>query len=148
MLTRNSVGARQSCALVASDGQFRFEARAQNVGSKTVKTSFANGRLADQELQVLHALLDAPALAKLHHHEPPGGMPLNIMGQVIEVYIARGAGVQELILTDSTHRNTFFFAGDGDVSKADELLKFVRQQLESKAAPGVSSDRNGCTDLR
>jgi hypothetical protein len=148
MLTRNSLGARQSCTLVASDGQFRFEARAQSTGSKTVKTSFANGRLADEELKALHSLLEAPALAKLRHHEPPGGMALNIMGQVIELYIARGAGVQELILTDSTHRNTFFFAGDGDVSKADGLLKFVHQHFENKAAPGASSDRNGCTDLQ
>lgn len=148
MLTRNSVGARQTCALVASDGQFRFEARAQSTGSKSVKTSFANGRLADADLQTLHSLLDAPALVKLRHHEPPGGMALNIMGQVIELYIARGAGVQELVLTDSTHRNTFFFAGDGDVSKADGLLKFVHQHFETKAAPGAGSIRNGCTDLQ
>lgn len=148
MLTRNSLGARQSCTLVASDGQFRFEARAQSSGSKSVKTFFTKGRLAPEDLQTLHSLLDAPALAKLRHHEPPGGMALNIMGQVIELYIARGAGVQELILTDSTHRNTFFFGGDGDVSRADGLLKFVHQHLESKAAPGASADRNGCTDLQ
>jgi hypothetical protein len=148
MLTRNSSGARQSCALVASDGQFRFEVSAQKTGSKNVKTSFANGQLADQDLQALHSLLDAPALAKLRHHEPPGGMALNIMGEVIELYIARGAGVQELLLTDSTHRNTFFFGGDGDVSKADRLLKFINQNFESKAAPGPSSNRNGCTDLQ
>lgn len=148
MLTRNSLGARQSCTLVASDGQFRFEARAQSTGSQSVKTAFANGRLADEDLQTLHSLLDAPALAKLRHHEPPGGMALNIMGEVIELYIARGSGVQQLILTDSTHRNTFFFGGDGDVSKAAGLLKFVHQHFESKAAPGASSDRNGCTDLQ
>lgn len=147
MLTRTSSGARQSCTLVASDGQFRFEARAQSTGSKSVRTLFAKGRLAGEDLQTLHSLLDAPALAKLRHHEPPGGMALNIMGQVIELYIARRAGVQELVLTDNTHRNTFFFAGDGDVSKADGLLKFVHQQFESKATPGASSDRNGCTDL-
>lgn len=148
MLTRNSLGARQSCTLVASDGQFRFEGRAQSAGSKSVKTSFANGGLAEEDLQTLHSLLDAPGLAKLRHHEPPGGMALNIMGQVIELYIARGAGVQELVLTDSTHRSTFFFAGDGDVSKADALLKFVHQHFETKATPGASSDRNGCTDLQ
>lgn len=148
MLTRNSSGARQSCTLVASDGQFHFEARAQSTGSKTVKTQFAKGRLADEDLQTLHSILDAPALAKLRHHEPAGGMALNIMGQVIELYIARGGGVQELILTDSTHRNTFFFAGDGDVSKADALLKFVHQHFETRASPGASSDRNGCTDLQ
>ena len=113
-----------------------------------MKTSIANGRLADEDLQALHTLLDAPALAKLKHHEPAGGVPLNIIGQVIELYIARGAGVQELILTDSTHRNTFFFGGDGDASKADGVLKFVHQHVESKAVPGPSADRNGCTDLQ
>ncbi len=148
MLTRNSAGARQSCTLVASDGQFRFEGRSQSTGSQTVKTFFARGRLGDEELQALHSLLDAPALAKLHHHEPPGGMALNIMGEVIELYIARAAGVQELVLTDSTHRSTFFFAGDGDVSRAAPLLKFVHQQFETRAVPGLSSERNGCTDLQ
>jgi len=147
MLTRNSSGARQTCTLVAVDGQFHFEARAQNTGSRKVKTSLANGRLADEDLQTLHSILDAPALAKLRHHEPAGGIALNIMGQVIELYIARGAGVQELILSDSTHRNTFFYAGDGDVSKADGLLKFIHQHFETKAEPGASSDRNGCTDF-
>jgi len=148
MLTRNSLGARQSCTLVASDGQFRFEARAQSTGSMNVKTSFATGRLADEDLQVLHSLLDAPALAKLRHHEPAGGVALNIMGQVIELYIVRGAGVQELILTDSTHRSTFFFGGDGDVSKAAALLNFIHQHFETKAQPGAGSERNGCTDFR
>ena len=148
MLTRTSSGARQSCTLVASDGQFRFEARAQNTGSKSVKTLFAKGSLSGEDLQTLHSLLDAPVLAKLRHHEPPGGMALNIMGQVIELYISRGTGMQELVLTDSTHRNTFFFAGDADVSKAEGLLKFVHQHFEANAAPGASSDRNGCTDLQ
>ena len=148
MLTRNSSGARQSCALVASDGHFRFEVAAQKTGSKKMQTLFANGQLAEEDLQALHSLLDVPALAKLSHHEPPGGMELNIMGQVIELYIARGAGVQELVLTDSTHRNTFFFAGDADVSKAAALLNFIHQHFESKAKPGASSERNGCTDLR
>ena len=148
MLTRTSSGARQSCTLVASDGQFRFEARTQSAGGSTIKTSIANGRLGGEDLQALHTLLDAPALAKLRHHEPAGRMALNIMGEVIELYIARGTGVQELILTDSTHRNTFFFAGDADVSKADGLLKFVHQHFEAKAGPGASSDRNGCTDLQ
>ena len=147
MLTRNSTGARQSCTLVASDGQFRFEGRSQSTGSQTVKTFVARGRLGGEDLQALHALLDAPALAKLHHHEPPGGMALNIMGEVIELYIARGAAVQELVLTDSTHRSTFFFAGDGDVSRAEPLLKFLHQYFETKAVPGLSSERNGCKDL-
>jgi hypothetical protein len=148
MLTRNSLGARQNCTLVASDGQFRFEARAQSTGGSSVKTSIASGRLAAEDLEALHTLLDAPTLAKLRHHEPPGGLALNIMGQVVELYIARGAGVQELILTDSTHRNTFFFGGDGDVSKADGLLKFVHQHFEANAVPGAGSERNGCTDLQ
>jgi hypothetical protein len=63
------------------------------------------------------------------------------------LYIARQAGVQELILTDSAHRSTFFYPGDGDIKSAAPLLGFVREHIESKATAARAADRNGCTEL-
>ena len=146
-IERTAAGAHQSCAVIASNGDFRFEARVQNTGSQNLKTTIARGQLAENDLRSLRSLLDAPPLNKLRHHEPPGGMPLNIMGSVLELYIARQTGVQELVLTDSTRRSTFFYRGDGDVSYASSLLKFVKEQLQSKAVPATNADRNGCTEL-
>jgi hypothetical protein len=72
-------------------------------------------------------------------------MPLNIMGAVLELSINRGANFQDLILTDSTHRNTFYFSGDADLSTADPLLKFLREKIESQATAVGGAEENGCS---
>jgi hypothetical protein len=147
LLNRTSSGAEQDCALVATNGGYRFEAQIQSAGRKPVKTLLASGQLAGDDLQKLQSLLESPPLAKMRHHEPPDSMPLNIMGSVLELYIATDAGVQELVLTDSVHRSTFFYPGDGDIKSAAPLLGFMREHIESKATPANAAERNGCTEL-
>jgi hypothetical protein len=146
-LTRSPHGAHQNCVLVASNGEYRFEARTQSTGSKTVNTFLTKGQFAAEDLQTLQGLLNAPSLVNMRHHEPPGGMALNLMGSLLELYVSRGSGVQELILTDNTHRNTWFYAGDGDISRADPIVKFLREHVESNAMPATNAERNGCTEL-
>lgn len=148
MLVRDSSGARQQCALVVNNGDYRFEQTSQKNGSKKLQIQIARGQIEPNQLADLRTLLNATALAEMHHRKPPGGMALNIMGAVIELSIARNSGMQELILTDSTHRSTFFYAGDGDISEAEPLLQFVRARMETNATTANASERNECTEVR
>jgi hypothetical protein len=96
----------------------------------------------------LREVLNDPKLARLSHHEPPGGTPLNIMGSVLELLISRASGVQELVLTDSKHRSTFFYPGDGDISMAEPLLKFASETMQPEAVAATSaSELSGCSSL-
>jgi hypothetical protein len=149
LLERNSSGALQRCALVDTDGRYRFELRSQKTGRKDVENRIAQGQVTAEEMQRLQKILDAPALATIRHHEPPDTMPLNIMGSVLELSIVRASGVQELVLTDTQHRNTFFYAGDGDVSRAKALMQFVRENIErEKQRVTGSSELNGCWETQ
>jgi hypothetical protein len=145
LLQKSSSLVQQRCALIANDGRYRFEYRSQKVGKKKVENRLARGQLAPAELNTLRDLLNSPTLARIRHHEPPGGMPLNIMGSVLELSINRGAKFQDLILTDATHRNTFYFSGDADLSTASPLLKFLREKIESQTAVVGGAEENGCS---
>jgi hypothetical protein len=147
LLEKKSSGTQQECALVASDGRYRVESRYQKVGRKNIEDRLVEDQITTEELQDFTKILDTPELAAIRHHPPPDRMPLNIRGTVLELYISRASGVQELVLTDNTHRNTFFYAGDSDVSRAAPLLKFVREHFESKTLSGTNADLNGCTQL-
>jgi hypothetical protein len=148
LLEKTASGIRQTCTLVADDGRYRFERRFQKNGSQKVDNSLAGGRFSEPELNGLRKILDSPALAGIRHREPPDGMPLNIQGIVLELSIHRESGLQDLILTDSTRRSTFFYPGDADIGTARPLLGFVRTQVEPRSAPaGKVSDLNGCSQL-
>ena len=148
LIEKTSSAARSTCALVANDGQYRFELRFQKNGSKKVENSLARGRFSAGELNQLRNILESPGLVGIRHLEPPDGMPLNIKGAVLELSINRGSGVQDLLLTDSTRRNTFFYSGDADISSAGPLLGFVRKQIEPRSAPiEKASELNDCSQL-
>jgi hypothetical protein len=147
-MQKTSSDARQTCVLVAEDGQYRFERRHQKDGSKKVENSMAVGRLTAPDLNELRNILASPALVGIRHREPPAGMPLHIKGAVLELSINRASGVQDLILTDSTRRSTFFYSGDADITYARPLLGYIGKQIEPRAAPpGKASELNGCGQL-
>jgi len=148
LLERTFSHARQTCALVAHDGQYRFERRFQKNGSQKVESSLAKGWFTAEELNALRKILESPALAEIRHRESPDSMPLNIQGIVLELSINRKSGVQDLILTDSKRRSTFFYSGDADIGTAAPLLGFVRKQIEPRSAPaGRAKELNGCSQL-
>ena len=148
LLERSSGGAQQRCVLVGENGDYRFEERTQKTGSKNVIERIGRGQISAEEFEELEMALNDPSLARIRHHEPPGGIPINILGSVLDLSIQRASGIQDLILTDAKHRTTFFYSGDGDISHAEGLLKFVREQLEKDAAPPQSAGAlNGCNAL-
>ncbi len=144
----SSNAAQLRCALVSSDGRYRFEYREQKGDRRKIANRIARGKVAPGELVSLQKLLDARPLASIRHRKPPDGMELYVSGSVLELLIHRSAGVQDLILTDSKYRNNFFYAGDADISGAGELLRFVKEHLEINASPAQSiSELNGCSAL-
>jgi hypothetical protein len=147
LVEKRSSGTQQLCALIADDGRFRVESRYQKAERKNIEDRIVQDHINTDELQDLMKILDTPALASIRHHAPSDRLPLNIMGTVLELYISRASGVQELVLTDSTHRNTFYYAGDADISRAAPLLKFVREHFQSKASLATNADLNGCSQL-
>ena len=147
MTEKTSSVMRQTCALVGSNGQYRFEYRSQRVGKKEVVNQIARGQITSEDLARLRELLDAPTLVRLRHREPPSGVPLNIMGSVLEFLISRPSGLQDLILTDSRHRSTFFYPGDGDISVADPVLKFTQEKLQPGAVTVPARQLNACSAL-
>ncbi|HXU15042.1 MAG TPA: hypothetical protein VN708_07920 [Terriglobales bacterium] len=148
LMQKTSSDARQTCALVAEDGRYRFERRRQKNESKKVDNLVAVGRLTTDDLNQLRSILASPALVGIRHREPPDGMPLNIKGAVLELSINRASGVQDLILTDSTRRSTFFYSGDADITSAVPLLGLIRKQIEPRAVPpGKASELNDCSQL-
>jgi len=148
LVEKTSSATRETCALVADNGQYRFERRVQKNGSQKVENFLARERFSADELNALRNILESPALVRIRHREPPDGMPLNIKGTVLELSIHRESGVQDLILTDSARRSTFFYPGDADVGSAAALLGFVRKQIEPRSAPeGRNKELNGCSQL-
>ena len=140
--------AHENCVLVADNGKYHFEDRTQKTG-KPIKSKIGAGQLAPEELQQLHQLLEDPALARIKHREPPGGMVVRVMGDMLDISISRPAGIQQFILSSRFNRPGFpsFYSGDGDVSNAGPLLKFLSEHIESNQA-GIldSASRNGCTE--
>ena len=144
----SSVAAELRCTLVASDGHYRLEYREQKDGDKKIINRVVSSQITAPELKRLQEILDARPLATIRHHEPPGGLQLNISGAVLELLIHRTTGVQDLILTDSRYRNNFFYGGDADISRAGELVQFVKEHMEINATPARRvSELNGCSEL-
>jgi hypothetical protein len=145
-----SGNARERCFIVAEDGKFRLEKRVQKAG-KGVNTEVALGQMGAQEVLQLRQILDDPRLAKITHREPPGGrnVPIPILGNMLELSIARPTGNQRIVLTSAFGRPVFpaFYGGDADITEAGRLLKFLDERSEKDTAEshgGVA--RNGCTE--
>jgi hypothetical protein len=140
--------AHESCVLLGENGVYRFEDRTQKTG-KPVNNRIVAGKIKPDELHQLHQLLDQPTLAKLKHHEPPGGMVVPMMGDMIEITVSRSDGIQHLILSSRFNRAGLgpFYRGDEDSSKARPLLKFLSEHVENNPAGILDpSKRNGCSE--
>jgi hypothetical protein len=140
--------ARQFCALIADNGHFRFENHVQKTG-KPVHTEVFAGHLSLEELSRLRSLLDTPALADIRHREPRGTAAVPMMGDLLNLSIARPDGVQNIILSSNYgHEFGTVYGGDGDVRSAAKLMEFLNQRLpEEKGGMLDKSARNDCTAL-
>jgi hypothetical protein len=145
-----SGSARERCFIVAEDGKFRLENRVQKAG-KQVNTEVALGQMGAQDIQQLRQILDDPRLVKIEHREPPGGrnVPVPMLGNMLELSIARPTGNQRIVLTSAFGRPVFpaFYGGDADITEAGRLLTFLDGRNEKdKAESQGSVARNGCTE--
>lgn len=142
-----SGSAHESCALIGENGLYRFEARTQMTG-KPVSTKLVAGQITSDELRQLSQLLDDPALAAIKHRDPPGGMVVRVMGDMLDITVSRPAGTQHFILSSRFNRPGFasFYRGDADAGVARPLLKFLSEHLENNPAGILDpSKRNGCS---
>jgi hypothetical protein len=145
-----SGSARERCFIVAEDGKFRLENRLQKAG-KQVNTEVALGQMGAQDIQQLRQILDDSRLVKIKHREPPGGrnVPVPILGNMLEISIARPTGNQRIVLTSAFGKPGFpaFYGGDADITEAGRLLTFLDGRNEKdKAESQGSVARNGCTE--
>lgn len=141
-------GAHQSCILIADDGQYRFEDRVQQGENKAVRTRISLGRMSAEEIAALRQILDRPNLADIRHHEPPGGLVVRMMGDMLRLSIKRSSGVQEIILSSNQRASGYFYTGDADLGRARDLLQFLTEHVEKKRSGNVDpSLRNDCQQL-
>lgn len=141
-------GAHQQCVLITENGRYRFEDRTQKAAGKPVKTQILDGEISSADLQELRRVLDTPALAKLRHHEPPGGR-IPVMSDILDLTISRTTGDQKLFLSGGFGREFgAFFGGDGPLTIADPLMQFLAEHVErnSTATPLDRSLGNGCSE--
>ena len=140
--------ARQFCALIADNGRFRYENHLQKA-SKPVRTEIFAGHLSLDELSRLRSLLDTPELSSIQHHEPRGTDPVPMMGDMLNLSIARPNGVQEIILSSRYgHEFGTVYGGDSDIRAAAKLMEFLNHRLpEEKDGMLDNSARNECTAL-
>jgi hypothetical protein len=144
----NSERAAEKCVLVTESGRYRLEDRMQKGEDKPVRTQIFSGEISSGELQQLRELLDAPAIAKMRHHEPPGGRVV-IMGDILDLTIARHGGEQKLFLSEGYgHQVGAFFGGDGSLGTAQPLMKFLAEHVEnsSTATALERTARNNCAE--
>ena len=137
--------AHQYCILVTQEGKYRFENRTQNGAKNKVNSQvFADG-LASTDLDDLKQILNAPAIEKIRHHEPPGGRVF-VMGDMLELTIWRSQGVQHLVLTsESAGHLGAFFGGDAPISDVRPLTKFLIEHIESNRSGAQDpATRNNC----
>lgn len=141
-------GAHEQCVLITENGEYRFEDRTQKAAGKPVQTRILDGKISSIDLQELRGVLDAPVLANLRHHEPPGGR-IPVMGDVLDLTISRTTGDQKLFLSGGFGREFgAFFGGDGPLTIADPLMKFLAEHVERNGAATLldRSLRNGCSE--
>jgi hypothetical protein len=141
-------GAHQQCVLITENGKYRFEDRTQKAEGKPVETQILDGEISSADLEELRRVLDAPVLAKLRHHEPPGGR-IPVMGDILDLTIARSTGDQKLFLSSGFGREFgAFVGGDGPLTIADPLMRFLAEHVEKNITARAldQSLRNGCSE--
>jgi hypothetical protein len=147
-MSAKSDAVRQGCVLITADGTYRAEERAQKVGSKKVMTKITGGEITPDEIVQLQQAIESSALAKIHHRET-SHLVLPMSGEMLNLQIYRPSGVQELVLSSTFARRDvpFFYSGDGDISSAQALLKFIAEHIWTNGSgrldPGL---RNDCQD--
>jgi hypothetical protein len=146
-LERKTASARERCVLIMEDGNYRIEERAQKA-SKPVDLNVLGGTAGAKELRELRGILDSPELAAIKHHEPPGGSVVPMLGDKMEIWIARADHDQRIILSSSFGRPGMpaFYGGDASLHTAERLLRFLSERLENGTGKNLSKEgRNGCT---
>jgi len=137
---------RQACVLIVANGFYRAEEQQQKEGSKRVETRVTGGKFAPDELSELQRLLDDPAIAKIHHRKTSRAV-IPMSGEMLNLEIYRAASVQDVVLSSTFNRRDipFFYSGDGDISSAQPLLKFVTEHVWTAGAGRLDpSLRNDC----
>lgn len=140
--------AEQRCALVVTNGAYRTELRLQKKGNNRVETKIDGGQLTPQELTELQQILDARALAEIHHRKT-SSLVLPMSGEMLEVEINRPAEPQDIVLSSTFNRRDipFFYSGDGDIASALPLLKFLAEHVQNNGLGGLDPElRNDCTE--
>jgi hypothetical protein len=143
-----SGNARQTCVLITADGTYRAEERAQKVGNKKVTTKITGGEITPDEIVRLHQAIDSSPLVQIRHRKT-SRMVLPMSGEMLNLQISRPSGVQELVLSSTFARRDvpFFYSGDGDISSAQALLKFIAEHIWTNGSGGLDPAlRNDCQD--
>lgn len=138
--------AEQSCVLVIANGFYRAEEQEQKEGSKKVGTRITGGKFAPEEISQLQQLLNDPAIAAIHHRRT-SHMTLPMSGEMLNLQIYRSSSVQDIVLSSTFNRRDvpFFYSGDGDISSAQPLLKFVTEHVWTAGSGRLDpSLRNDC----
>lgn len=137
---------RQACVLVVANGFYRAEEEEQKEGSKRVVTKITGGKLAPEEISQLQQLLNDPAIAGIQHRKT-SRMTLPMSGEMLNLQIYRTSSVQDVILSSTFNRRDipFFYSGDGDISSAQPILKFVTEHVWTAGSGRLNpSLRNDC----
>jgi hypothetical protein len=137
---------RQTCFLAIANGFYRAEEQEQKEGSKAIKTRITGGKFVPEEISQLQQLLDEPAIAGIHHRKT-SHMTLPMSGEMLNLQIYRSSSVQDVVLSSTFNRRDipFFYSGDGDISSAEPLLKFVTEHVWTAGSGRLDpSLRNDC----
>ena len=145
-LSMKAHGARQACVLVVGNGLYRAEQEEQKEGSKRVETKITGGQFTPEELSQLQQLLDASAIAGIHHRKT-SHMTLPMSGEMLNLQIYRTSGLQDVVLSSTFNRRDipFFYSGDGDISRAQPLLNFLTEHVWTAGSGRLDPKlRNDC----
>ena len=145
-LSMKSHVARQACVLIVANGFYRAEEQEQKEGNKKVEVKITGGKFAPEEISQLQQLLNDQAIAGIHHRKTSRAV-LPMSGEMLNLQIYRNSGVQEVVLSSTFDRGDvpFFYSGDGDIRRAQLLLKFVNEHVWTAGSGRLDpSLRNDC----
>lgn len=138
--------ARQTCVLIVANGFYRAEEQEQKEGSKRVEMKITGGKFAPEEISQLQQILNDPAISGIPHRKT-SHMTLPMSGEMLNLQIYRTSGLQDVVLSSTFNRRDipFFYSGDGDISSAQPLLKFVNEHVWTAGSGRLDpSLRNDC----
>lgn len=137
---------RETCFLVIANGFYRAEEREQKEGSRAIKTRITGGKFVPEETSQLQQLLNDSAITGIRHRKT-SRMVLSMSGEMLNLQIARPPGIQDIVLSSTFNRRDipFFYSGDGDISSAQPLLKFLNEHVWTAGSGRLDpSLRNDC----